>query len=76
MSSFLKLNNFVVNTHYITSIHIYKNLYRINLISNHSGFVIFGNGSFHPHKEVLEFSKEKDEESYNKITNWMNNDCK
>jgi hypothetical protein len=76
MSSFLKLDNFVVNTRYIKHISIYENLYRINLISNHSGFVFFGSGSFQPHKEVLDIYKEKDEESYNKISQWINNDCK
>jgi len=69
MTRFLKLTNYVINTRYITNIKIDKDLYQINMNCNHTGFILFGSGSFGSQETVLNVSK--DEEDYNKISKWI-----
>ena len=71
MSSFIKLNNIVLNTRYITNIKIYQDLYRVRIISNHSGHIFLGFGFFDPEESFLDISKEINEEDYVKITEWI-----
>jgi hypothetical protein len=74
--SFIKLNNYIINTRYISNIKTGKNLYRINMIANHSGVIFFGSGSFYSEDSFLDIYKDKDEDDYNKITKWIENDFK
>lgn len=59
LSSFLKLNNRVLNPQYICDIKIYKDVYHIKTISNHQGFIFAGFGMINADSDTLEVSKEK-----------------
>ena len=77
MSSFLKLNNYILNARYINNIKFDSNIYTISMISNnHSGGFIYGSGYFSTNPCILHISKKQDEEDYNKITKWIENDFK
>lgn len=71
LSSFLKLNNRVLNPQYICDIKIYKDVYHIKTISNHQGFIFAGFGMINADSDTLEVSKEKNEDDYNKINEWL-----
>lgn len=74
--SFLRLSQVVLNTRYISSIEFNKNLYQINMHSNYTGFIFFGFSFFNEEKTIINVYKDKNEEDYNKITKWIENDFK
>jgi hypothetical protein len=70
--SFIRLQNVLLNTKYITNIKIYKDSYHINLIGNKlKGMFIFGNGDIYSDNDLYIVSKDKHQEDYDKIDKWI-----
>ena len=79
MSKFIKLTNTIINTKYIRKIVLHNNPheYRISMTNNKiDGFFLMGSGLINNHENEIIISKNKIPEDYNKITEWIDKECK
>lgn len=72
MSSFIRFQNAVLNTKYITHINHYKDVYHINLVANSfNGLMFLGFGTIDTENTLYVVSKDKNKEDYDKIARWI-----
>lgn len=75
MSKFLKFSNRIVNTAFIRSVDIDKNVpkYTLHLGNMHTtGTFIFGSGGFNSQESQVYATKTEHPESYATIEKWVN----
>jgi hypothetical protein len=74
MHNFIKLSSYVINTKFISKIHLKNDCFSI-YFSNHyiSGYHILSFGGINSPENVIHISKEKDPIEFNIFNIWFNN---
>lgn len=77
MSKFIRLSNFLFNTHDIQKIIITPNKYCIHIVGKEINghvfnFAGFGVGTIHSYTSEIEVCKTKHSIDYKIVTNWIN----
>jgi hypothetical protein len=70
-SPFLRIGDTVINTHHIHTIKISTDNYRINMMGNPIGQIIFGSGNLGTENNCILVSKQIYSEGYDKVTKWL-----